>query len=418
MPKTPSALPAPVTLPGRHPPPGDLHSAAVRRLLLATALLALILPAVASARRTVPQGWMGMVVNRDRLGTPAHADTEWSRMVSTGVESVRSPFVWARAQPDDPAGGSSLPRDRFGVPTDFSDSDDVVAATARRGLPVLPVVIQAPTWAAADPGDNLPHPKDARDYAHYVTDLVERYGPNGTFWTEHPELPRRPIRAWQVWNEPNIPYFWHGPWLKGYRALLVAAHNAIKAADPGAKVVLGAFSNAAHAVAWRSLGELYKTRVRGLFDQVAVHPYTLLPKNVLRSSRYVRDVMRRYGDGRKPLLITELSWPSTNDNRGHNRTDHNYGFNVTERQQAQKITEVYRLLAKARRSLGITAVYWYTWVSVDRGRTDPFDYAGLRTVGSPSSDSRAKPAFYAWRRAVLSLEGCRRGAKSSVTRCG
>ncbi len=391
----------------------------MRRLLLVTVLLVLLVPAAASARRTVPQGWIGMVVNKDRLGNSNRASAEWTRMVSTGVESVRTPFVWSRAQPDDPSGDSAFTRDRFKVPTDFSDTDEVVAATARRGLNVLPVVIQAPVWAAADPDRSLPRPRDPRDYAHYLTDLVERYGPKGNFWAAHPELPKRPIRAWQVWNEPNIPYFWQAPWVKGYRALLVAAHKAIKDADPGAKVVLGALSNAAHAVAWRSLGELYRTGggVRGLFDQAAVHPYTLQPKNVVRIAGYFRDMMRRYGDARKPMLLTELSWPATNDSHGRNRTDHNYGFNVTERQQAQKIREAYPLLVKARRSLGIASVYWYTWASVDRGRTDPFDYAGLRKVSSPSRDSTAKPAFDAWRQVVLSLEGCRHGAKATVTRC-
>ena len=33
--------------------------------------------------------------------------------------------------------------------------------------------------------------------------LVGRYGPAGSLWAERPELPRIPIRAWQVFNETN-----------------------------------------------------------------------------------------------------------------------------------------------------------------------------------------------------------------------
>ena len=42
-----------------------------------------------------------------------------------------------------------------------------------------------------------------------------------------------------------------------------------------------------------------------------------------------RDVMARHGDARKPLLLTELSWPSA---KGKTRT--RYGFEVSERDQA------------------------------------------------------------------------------------
>ena len=37
--------------------------------------------------------------------------------------------------------------------------------------------------------------------------LARRYGPGGSFWDRHPRLPRLPVRAWQVWNEPNLPVF-------------------------------------------------------------------------------------------------------------------------------------------------------------------------------------------------------------------
>ena len=45
----------------------------------------------------------------------------------------------------------------------------------------------------------------------YLAALVERYGPDGTFWTDHPELPKHPLREWQIWNEPHLPAYWDAP---------------------------------------------------------------------------------------------------------------------------------------------------------------------------------------------------------------
>jgi len=138
-------------------------------------------------------------------------------------------------------------------------------------------VLSAPDWAALDPEHSVARPRDPADYANFLTDLVQRYGPTGTFWASHSDIPKRPIRQWQIWNEPNIGFFWHAPHMAGYAALLRAAHDAIKRADPGAGVILGALSNSKQSLSWRSLGELYHAGARDLFDAVTVHPYSLMP---------------------------------------------------------------------------------------------------------------------------------------------
>ena len=68
---------------------------------------------------------------------------------------------------------------------------------------------------------------------------VERYGPHGRFWSEHPEVPRDPIRTWQIWNEPNFKYFVARPNPGEYGRLVKRSARAIHALDLGAKVVLG-----------------------------------------------------------------------------------------------------------------------------------------------------------------------------------
>ena len=46
------------------------------------------------------------------------------------------------------------------------------------------------------------------DFGRFVAALIGRYGPEGSFWTGNPSLPKRPIEAWQLWNEPNLRGLW------------------------------------------------------------------------------------------------------------------------------------------------------------------------------------------------------------------
>ena len=160
--------------------------------VLAALCAALLLAAPAGAR-SVPRGWLGVQADGPltQPGDPFAA--EWGLMAASGVESVRVAFDWRTAQPSESG------------PIDFSATDAVVAAAARERLPVLPVVHRTPEWAAARPGDGAASaPRGTAAYARYLTALVGRYGPSGSLWAQRPELPRLPIRDWQVWNEPNL----------------------------------------------------------------------------------------------------------------------------------------------------------------------------------------------------------------------
>jgi len=343
-------------------------------------------PGVAAAR-TVPRGWLG--VTADGPVTPPSPDLpgEWSRMAAAGVESVRTALYWDRAQPADPASGA---------PADFAEADAVVRSAARRGLAVLPVVQRPPSWAAARPGDPASPPREPAQLGRFLGVLVRRYGPAGTFWAAHPELPRMPIRAWQIFNEPNLALYWSvQPFAPTYVAALRAASAALRAADPGAAVVLGGLPNES----WVALRRIYAEGARGLFDAVAIHPYTGTPSRVLEIARLVRREARRAGDPDVPLWLTELSWPSTLA-----RPADPPRFETTEASQAARLETTVRRLARARRRLGIGRVYWYTWLSADRGSSVRFDYAGLRRRRGGRVVS--VPALAAFRRVARRLEGC------------
>jgi arabinogalactan endo-1,4-beta-galactosidase len=211
---------------------------------------------------------------------------------------------------------------------------------------------------------------------------------------------------WQVWNEPNINVFWpRRPFQPTYVKLLRAAHNAIKAADPGAKVVLAGLPN----YSWVQISKLYKAGARDLFDVAAVHPYTKYPQGVITIIQKVRQVMNAAGDSNKTIIADEVSWPSS-----VGKTDHNvgYDFATTEAGQARNLATLLPLLGQYRKSLGIGGFYYYTWAADEQPNTLAFDFAGLERFSLTDETFTPKPALSAFSHAALALEHCAR--KGSV----
>ena len=255
-----------------------------------------------------------------------------------------------------------------------------MAAAAQRGLAVLPVVQSTPGWAARRPGDTASPPRDPATFGRFLAALVARYGPQGSLWAERPELPRVPIRDWQVWNEPNITRYWSPqPFAKSYVRLLRAAHAALHAADPGATVVLAGLPNES----WKALRSIYRAGGRGHFDAVALHPYTRKPSDVMRLIRYARRVMRKRGDGATPVWVTELSWPAAKG-----RVPRPAGFEVSEAGQARRLRRALALLSAARERRRIARVFWYTWLST-RGRAERVRLVGPAAAARGSGGRRA-----------------------------
>jgi hypothetical protein len=352
---------------------------------LLAALVVLLLTPAAAAARTVPRGWLGVVADGP-LTHRADVDGEWDLMAGSGAESVRTAFYWPSIQ----RGGPDA--------TDFTTTDRVVLAAAARRIGVLPIVTGTPRWAGRRRGDETSPPRDPGDYGRFLALLVARYGPGGALWAEHPEVPAAPIREWQVWNEPNLTRYWTPPggrpFARSYVRLLKAARAGLRAADPGARIVLAGLPNES----WTALRAVYRAGGRRYFDAVALHPYTGKPRNVVRLVELARREMRRAGDPRKPVWVTELSWPAA---LGKTKTTR--GFETTDAGQARRLREGLRRLAAARRRLRIERVYWYTWLSSEHS-PNSFDYSGLRRMRGDRVVS--VPALTAFRRAARALQGC------------
>lgn len=367
-----------------------------------------------TAQRALPGGIVGVMFDGPVLGDRVNLDRQLDLAVASGVESLRVSVDWSTAQPyrsvvQVPAAQHAQFTDVGGVPTRFAALDRIVGAAAVRGLSVLPVVERTPAWDALRPGDPASTPRSPAPYAAFLTALVRRYGPGGTFWTTHTNIRPMPIRMWQIWNEPNFVSYWsEQPFARSYVRVLAAAHGAIRAADPGATVVLAGFAD----FSWQYLADVYSVPgAARLFDVVAIHPYTARPDGVIVILSRVRAVMDRFGDARKPLLATEITWPSS-----EGKAPPQFGVSTTEPRQAQKLNRLLPLLIADRARLRLMGFYWYTWMGNEgppNPRTSPyaFDYAGL--LKYVSGVVSPKPALAVFKQWALDIEHCRRKATTA-----
>jgi hypothetical protein len=354
----------------------------------------------------VPFGFLGVNVGSEVLTGPG-GDAQARLMVRSGVESVRGVFNWAEAQ-------------RAPGPISFAHTDAVVRVAATRGLRVLPIVMYAPAWASASPGSPAfsLSVRNSGAYAAYAAALVARYGPRGSFWAQNPGVPRRPLRDWQVWNEPAASYFWSPrPFAKTYARLIRAAAPAIHRVDRGAKVVLGGLNSTRSSTSWGDLDRLYRAGLRRHYDVLALHPFSLRVdrRGVLETVQRNQQVQRKRHDRGPRVWLTEISWPASLGKIPRSRY---LGFEVTAKGQAQRMGQLFRLVAQERRSLRIDRVFWYDWASVYTSRSvggeDPsFQYSGLNRI--TAAGLQPMPLLGAYARVARGLEGCRKAI--DATRC-
>jgi hypothetical protein len=362
-------------------------------LVVAASLVLCATPASAAPRK-VPRGFHGVTLDRDVAEASGRVQRSHARLMArSGVESVRTVFNWGQAQ----AAGPGF--------TDFLRTDRVVARAARHRIDVLPVVMYAPQWARAS-GESAAPPQSPTDYAAYIGRLVDRYGPDGSFWRAHPALPKRPLRAWQVWNEPHLLYQWSAPaWVEDYVTLLRHAHAAVKQRDPGGRVILAGLSN----FGWEELERVYAAGGGPFFDVAAAHAYTGRPARSLAVLRRFRRVMDRAGNRRKPLWMTEVSWPA-----GLGRMNSTADFAVDDYTMAAFLFRFYRAAARSADRVRLERVFWYTWASGYRPGADIFEYAGLMAFAD--GRARGRPARRAYARSARRLQGCAKTGRGTCRR--
>ena len=348
----------------------------IAALVAAVCVCAIAAPAEAGA---AAQRFYGVVYDRDVATAPAATqDDQFGVMHKFGVQTVRLVLSWAAAQPAE------------GQAPDLAATDAMVARAAANDVEILPIVMYAPAWARINPDDDASPPRDPNDYVAFLNTLVARYGPSGSFWADHPQVPKRPLRIWQIWNEPQLRYQWaEKDWERGYGQLLRAAHDALKKADPGSKVVLAGATN----FAWDALESLYrKGGIKGQFDVAALHPYTGSAGRVVTAARLFRAVLKKHGDAKKPVWITELAWPAS---KGRVKPPKGLAaLPTTDSGMAARLTKAYQLLRKTHI---VQRAYWYTWASAYKKSDGIFGFTGLERYDAATGRFKAMPALRAYR---------------------
>lgn len=355
-----------------------------RLWLAAFAVLACGALGTSPAAMALPANFWGVVPQG-----PQSAET-LQELKAGGVDSIRVPISWASVQPV-----------KGGI-WDWSDADAFFAAASIAHLNILPFLSTAPAWAV--PVDHrfgssayLPvrTGKQRAGWKQFVTQTVLRYGPNGTFWQENPTLTPRPIRTWQIWNEPNFKYFVARPNPAEYGKLVQLSASTIKALDPGASVILGGlFSRPIEATFHKKppqayfasyfLEQMYETTpgIKSKFQGYALHPYTGSWKNLPARIEEVRRVLKRNHDAGKSLWVTEMGWSSE-------PPQPNNSFAKGRAGQARELKGAFRLLKANQRKWNVQGVYWF---AIN-------DYAGICNFCGGAglfSNGRPKPAWTAY----------------------
>lgn len=219
------------------------------------------------------------------------------------------------------------------------DPDNIVNAFEGYGVHILMRVHGTPAWARAE-GTFLSHPPEVvADFARFMQELAARY--------------KGRVAAYEIWNEPNLNYEWGylDPDPAGYTALLKAAYQAVKAADPDALVVSGGLATTGDgsATAMSDLAfvqGMYDAGARGYFDALGSHPYAFghdpdyedaWGLSLTRAVQQ-REVMAANNDLETPIWITEVGWVL---HTSWNLVEHE-AIAVDEAQQAAYLVRAYQ----------------------------------------------------------------------------
>jgi hypothetical protein len=326
--------------------------------------------------RGAPSDFVGMVSEDAFADAGPYRDAQLATQASFGVRMLRQTFNWSQIEVSP---GSY----------DFSAYDSFVGDAARAGITVLPILFRAPAFRGGGSSAIANPPRKYSDLGDFGAVVVKRYGTNGTFWNDHPDIPKTPIRGVQQWNEPNLKAYWGGkPNAKQYTALLKAAYKPVKDADRGIEIVTAGMPESRIGVKLNKfIPAMYKAGAKKWFDTLAINPYGRTAGAVMKNIKNVRGIMRKYHDGAR-IWATELGWSDTGPPSPQR---------VGAQKQATEITKLVKLMVRQRRSLKLRGFVYFGWR--DGAPYAGKDFWGLHT-GLLNIDGQPKPAYSAFQKAV------------------
>ncbi len=312
---------------------------------------------------------------------------DYARMSRINVGSMRVDLAWRAVEPR---------------PGHFVWPDRYVAYLASYGIRPTFRVYTAPQWATGSGWPYVPPltGKAKKNWEQFLQQAVRRYGPRGSFWKEHPGLPKKPVKAWQIWNEPNLPKYFgrpHGHSIrivkrapKAYAHLVKSSDKAISHVDKSAKVVLGGLttnSKRDSMLPWRYLTKFLKVHgITGHFSAAALHPYAPTAAQFEKVIERTRKAMTKDGAKGKDLWLTEVGWGSAHDK-----------FSLTKgrRGQARILRKSFKFAIKERRKFNISRVFWFYWRDAKPGEFGGCTFCA--SAGLLDDHAKPKPSYQEFR---------------------
>jgi hypothetical protein len=346
----------------------------------------------ASARPSGPKPFVGVVSDETFEAVGSGSQSSLSGIGQTGVGLLRQQFDWDFLTHGQPAGRLNwIFLDRF------------MRATSQLGITVMPVLFGPPAELTTAPAQGALRgsypPRDLGAIGDFGTLLARRYGTNGSFWAQNPQLPSHPVRAWQIWNEPNLPVYWRPkPNAAAYVQMLRLASQKIKAVEPNAEIVTAGLPDSrikGSVKLFRYIKQMYRAGAAGAFDTLAVNGYAPTGRRVPKLIAHMRRIINRLGGRAAALRVTEFGWADQGPEHPRGR------FTSGLRRQGPYIYQAIRGLWRVRRRLKLRGVVYYSW------RDQPVyaggkNFWGLHT-GLMTMNGHPKPALQWFARAVASL---------------
>lgn len=339
----------------------------------------------------------------------AAIDRNLAKLAATGIKNVRTSLSWAEMEPTAPAGSQHN--------YVFSNFDKWVGLAAKHGIRVQAMFGYTPSWATDSNwcrtlDAHSARPVDINNWRWAVEALAQRYGRGGSFWQNNPGLSARPITHYEIWNEPNLHWYWcPAPQPEIYASFLYWANREISEADPAARVITGGVTltsgqNPNSSVTPADFLRRVFTTAPSLLNQVdgiGIHPYAFGDRaHQLEAIVLFREQLRSAGvPDSMPMYATEIGWPG----RG------TPSFSENERG--------VRLAAAAitlpRVNCNVASVAAFEWISREQDSSKFDDWFG---IASPATGD-AYPSGLAYAHAIKLMRGelAEAAPRSAVMAC-
>jgi hypothetical protein len=319
--------------------------------------------------------------------------TQFTSMANGGLTIVRTDARWSVAEPTPPSPSGDHTYD-------WSTFDTIVGTLAQYGLRWMPTLDYPPPWAQENPTENTPEDpgglgsemKEANvpDFTAFAAAMVRRYGPGGTFWSEHPGLPEMPPRLWEIWNSPNVTYYWNpqdnAP--ERFADLYLATRAAMRAVNHKVVVMAGALDLVNPPIASDEVKFIkrmfaHRPEVKTDVDLWGLHPYQETIYWTYRRLAKWRQALDKLTGRRMPIAIDELGYTTTK---------------VSDQMRGDELVELAQELPRA--GCDVVDFMPYAWESAEQDPNNPEDWFGIW-----NHDGTPKPSGQRFVDAVLQMRG-------------